>query len=444
MIRYPTKVIARGSFSMSDIVIERVNLPPLPVDLEARVDRVWAEELARNPKATPGELLVAAGLEQADGKLLLRCGLSDYRRFMGTTSPEGVPEEYRHRAIGMLAVTTTADGYVMLGVRSPAIDWPLLRHVVPAGRLQPSELDPYTGVRAEFREELGLTPNDVVGLTCIGVVADQTLGRLNFEFVFRARTSLTAREVLERANVAKSVSEHCQLEPFPWQVDLIRNLLLVDPDGYVPTGWAGLAIALQDEFGNESFPDWTPVHRTYADHVGRRLKMHRVAVTSDPAAHAPQRRELGPLFQGLMANWTHQDRLLWERANTMIAVQAGLFAGAYALRNYPKVMACVFFAGAVLSLALFLIMLRHVAHRDSNSLVMCKTFVALTNDSAIAGETLIQGTPATWRAPVKASYILRSVALFFIVFDFYLIGIVLGWWATPSFLGLPFGWPLHR
>lgn len=442
MIQYPTKVIARGSFSMADIVIERVNLPPLPVDLQACVESVWAEELARNPKATPGKLLVAAGLEEANGKLLLRCGPSDYRNFMGTTSPEGVPEEYRHRAIGMLAVTTTTDGYVMLGVRSPAIDWPLLRHVVPAGRLQPIELDPYTGVRAEFHEELGLNPDDVVGLTCIGVVADQTLGRLNYEFVFRARTSLTARQVLERANTAKSASEHCQLEPFPWQADLIRNLLLVDPDGYVPTGWAGLAIALQDEFGNQAFPDWTPVHRTYAEHVGRRLKMQRI-VTSDPAASASLRRDLGPLFQGLMANWIHQDHLLWERANTMIAVQAGLFAGAYALHSYPKVVACVFLAGAGLSLALFLIMLRHIAHRDANSSAMRKTFVALTKDSAIAGEALVLATPATWRAPVKASYILRGAAIFFIAFDLYLIGIFLGWWATPSFLGLPVGWPLH-
>lgn len=280
MLQYPTKVVARGSFAPADIVVEHVTLPSLPPDIEARVESSWAEELARNPQATPGKLLVAAALEGVRGKLLLRCGTSDYRNFMGTTSSETVPEQYRHRAIGMLAVTTTADGYVLLGVRSPAIDFPLLRHVVPAGRLRPIEQDPYTGIAAEFSEELGLAPEDLLELECIGVVADQTLGRLNFEFVFRAKTSFSARQVLERAKTAKSASEHCQLEPFPWQANLISDLLLADPEGFVPTGWAGLAVALQRDFGPQAFPDWTPVHRTYADHVGERLRMRQPAVKS--------------------------------------------------------------------------------------------------------------------------------------------------------------------
>lgn len=273
MIEYPAKVISRSSFAPSDIVVEHVDLPPLPADLLRRVERIWAEQVARNPKATPGKLLVAAALEEVHGKVLLRCGTSDYRNFMGTTTSETVPEQYRHRAIGMLAVTTTTDGYVLLGVRSPDIDWPLLRHVVPAGRLRPIERDPYTGVTTEFREELGLTTDEVLRLDCIGVVADQTLGRLNVEFVFRAKTSLFARQVLERAKGAQSANEHCQLEPFPWQAEFVRDLLLVDPDAYVPTGWAGLALAVQHDFGLDEFPKWRPVYRSYADHVARRAKM---------------------------------------------------------------------------------------------------------------------------------------------------------------------------
>src|SRR5262245_12236987 len=88
MLFYPTKVIARGSFAQVDILVEHITLPPLPADIQTRVDKVWAEELARHPKATPGELLAAAGLEAVGGKLLLRCGISNYRNFMGTTSSE--------------------------------------------------------------------------------------------------------------------------------------------------------------------------------------------------------------------------------------------------------------------------------------------------------------------------------------------------------------------
>lgn len=444
MLEYPTKVVARGSFVQADIVVEHVTLPNLPRDIAAIVESSWAEELARNPRATSGELLVAAALEEADGKLLLRCGRSDYRNFMGTTSSETVQEEYRHRAIGMLAVTTTVDRYVLLGVRSPTIDWPLLRHVVPAGRLRPIEQDPYTGVRAEFTEELGLEQKDLLELQCIGVVADQTLGRLNFEFVFRARTSLSAREVLKRAKKAKSASEHCQLEPFPWQPNLISDLLLADPEGFVPTGWAGLAVALQSDFGPQAFPDWTPVYRKYADHVGGRLEMRPPVLKTDVTAASPPRRELGPLFQGLMAYWTHQDRLLWERTNTLVAVQAGLFAGVYALKGYPHVMAYALFAGAGLSLALFLVILRHVAHREANDAAMKRVFGAIAADSPVAEHVLQLNVPVTWRAPVKASYILRGAALFFIAFDLYLAGVFLGWWCVPHFMGLPAGWPYRE
>jgi hypothetical protein len=335
----------------------------------------------------------------------------------------------------VLAVTTTSDGYVLIGVRSPSIDWPLLRHVVPAGRLRPIELDPYTGITVEFHEELGLTPEDIIELECIGVVADQTWGRLNIEFVFRAKTRLTAREVLDRAKAAKSVSEHCQLEPFPWQGSLIRDLLFADPNGYVPTGWAGLAVAIQRDFGENEFPDWTPVHRSYADHLGRRLRMCHPAVLSEASTGAPQHPEIGSLFDGMMAYWIHQDQLLWERANTLIAVQAGLFTGAYALSNRPRVMASLLLAGAVLSLALFLVMLRHVAHRDANDVVMHRIFGILADGSPVAGEALMLGAPWTCRAPVKASYILRGAAIFFILFDVYLAGLFFKWWPPLIFFG---------
>lgn len=162
--------------------------------------------------------------------------------------------------------------------------------------------------------------------------------------------------------------------------------------------------------------------------------------TADP--RLPQGRGIGPLFEGLMAYRIHQDNLLWERTNTLIAVQAGLFAGAYALHTYPKVVALVLLAGAILSSFLFLIMLRHVAHRDANDIVMHKIFAVLADGSAVSGEGLRLSVPVMRRAPVKASYLLRGVALFFIVFDLYVAAVFLGCLGPPGFLGLPSHWPV--
>lgn len=277
-MKYPVRLIAEGTFREGEIEICREDLPALPSAVATRVQAIWTRELVLNPNLRNGPLLTARSVEVVDGggRIRLHCGLSNYANFMGTTS-EAVTSEFGdqhcHRAVGFLAVTHTADNRFILGVRSPKIDWGTLRHVVPAGRLRPDQLDPFTGVRKEFEEELGLRSEHITSLVCCGVVADLTYGRLNFEFCFLATTYLMAREVIEYAKGAKSANEHCQLEPFPWQPGFVRELLLADPEGYVPTGWAGVGLCLRQSHDKDSFPDWEPAHRTYEEHMGRRLPM---------------------------------------------------------------------------------------------------------------------------------------------------------------------------
>lgn len=275
---YAVRVVTTGLFREGDVEVCKEELPALPANVTEKVEVIWAKELERNPNLKPGPLLAARSVDAVEGgkRLRLLCGVSNYKNFMGTTHETVAPtimEEHRHRATGFLAVTVTSDGYFLLGVRSPKIDWGNLRHVVPAGRLRPDEKDPFTGIRAEFKEELGLLEADIHDLICVGVVADQTWGRLNYEFCFRAETPLSARQVIERAKAAKSAGEHCQLEPFPWSETFVRDLLLADPEGYVPTGWAGVALCLWYSFGENAFPHWVTVHRTYEEHMGRRLAM---------------------------------------------------------------------------------------------------------------------------------------------------------------------------
>lgn len=275
---YPAQILTVGSFSEKEIEMVKVVADPLPPDAEDRIRDIWGEELKLNANLYSGPMLAAQGIDVIGGtRLRVRCIESEYKYFMGTTH-ESVGSllphsDFVHRAIGFLAVTITADGYVMLGVRSPRIDWPTLRHVVPAGRLTPRQEHPYGGIRDEFKSELGLEPPDISSLECIGVVADLTWRRLNYEFVFFALTSLTFRQVMDRARNARSGSEHVQLEPFPWESSFMREFLLADPDGFVPTGFAGLALCYGVDLSDRDFkaPDWTPAHRTYPEHMGRRL-----------------------------------------------------------------------------------------------------------------------------------------------------------------------------
>ncbi|MEK7542000.1 MAG: hypothetical protein AAB533_04080 [Patescibacteria group bacterium] len=273
-MEYPARIIASGSFEEEDIILVKEAAEPLPVDVEARVGELWGQELKQNPNLYSGPMLVAQRIEVAPDSIRLHCIESEYKNFMGTTHEDVAPmfpDDQLHRAIGFLAVTITDDGYCLLGVRSPKIDWPTLRHMVPAGRLTPRQAHPYGGIRDEFQSELGLEVRDISSLICIGVVADLTWRRLNYEFVFFAHTLLTFRQVMERATSARSGSEHVQIEPFPWDPYFVRELLLADPNGFVPTGFAGMALCVRHVFGVEAMPDWTPAHRTYVEHMGKRL-----------------------------------------------------------------------------------------------------------------------------------------------------------------------------
>lgn len=283
---YPVSVIIdarHGGWLKDDIEVVHEKVRPLPNEVEKKVEAIWAKELERNPNLTNGNLLTARRIETLDGgkRLRLTCGISDYKRFMGTThetvAPH-LPEEHIHRATGFLSVTITSDDYILIGVRSPKIDYGLLRHAVPAGRLRPDENNPFNGLQKEFREELGVEPYEIKSIKCLGIAADKTYGRLNYEFCCRSLITLTADEVITRARKAASAHEHCQLELFPLTMNQRKwsDLLLSDPDGFVPTGWAGLLLYFDkcyDRAPQLGRFDYRSVHRTYEQHMGRRLDM---------------------------------------------------------------------------------------------------------------------------------------------------------------------------
>jgi hypothetical protein len=274
VIDYPVSIVFTGDVSEKDIHLEIVDLPTLPDNLVEQIDLHWESELKLNPDLFSGPLLSPVSVVQEAGQVRLKCGVTDYKTFMGSTSDPTIPEAFRRRAIGVLAVTVSADGFVLVGVRSPRVDWGTLRHVVPAGRLKPSDGSVFRGIEIEFDEELDVNPReDLQSLVCVGLVKDETWGRLNFEFIFMARSLLSATDLIKKAADSKSANEHCQIEAFPWDPDSVGVLLNAEPSGFVPTGWAALAICLRREFGEEVVPLWNPMSVTYEAHMGRRLDM---------------------------------------------------------------------------------------------------------------------------------------------------------------------------
>ena len=152
MIACPVSVIATGDYEPGAIAIRRVALPELPAKIEEFIEAKWQREVELNPRLYSGPILSPAAIRISAEKIEIDCGVSNYRQFMGTTWPE-IPERFRRKALGQMAVTVTSDNRLVIGVRSRSIDWGGLRHALPAGRVQPDEGTPEEAILLEFREE---------------------------------------------------------------------------------------------------------------------------------------------------------------------------------------------------------------------------------------------------------------------------------------------------
>lgn len=239
---YPVQILEDGIWDPKDILIFERQRSPLPTDIAMKIEHRWqmAEKDARQEgcKLTRGGVRAGKSLYSKGQSICLKYVNSDYGNVIGSTHQD-VPEEYQDRFVGFMCVTQTSDGYIVYGVRG-AIDWPYQCHIAPAGRWSLKQASPVAGMVAEFEKELGILPYEIEGLCFIGVVADETQGRKNFEFIFTAQVPLTFAELRKRAFGTKSGSEHVQLLPVRGQD--IKNLITSAPFKWVPTGFAAMAL----------------------------------------------------------------------------------------------------------------------------------------------------------------------------------------------------------
>ena len=256
---YPVRVLHTGTWLPDDILIFERPFVPFPAQVKQKVECRWmlAEVMAQRQGVvmTRGTVRAGSSLYVKNDKLCLKYGTSDYGNAIGSTHPD-VPEYHQHRFVGFMCVTCTSDGFLVYGVRG-AIDWPYQCHVAPAGRWSTKQESPVAGIKAEFKEELGVHPDEILDLQCIAVIADDTIGRMNFEFVFTANVLLTFTELRQRAFSAKSKSEHVQL--LPVGIEDVETLIMSAPYKWVPTGFAGMALRSRRSTNSASVVDWTSV-----------------------------------------------------------------------------------------------------------------------------------------------------------------------------------------
>ncbi len=151
----------------------------------------------------------------------------------------------------------------------------------------------------------------------------------------------------------------------------------------------------------------------------------------------PRTEGQGSLYEALMAHVLHQDRLVWDVSQVLIAVQGGVLLAGYSLRPHWLSVA-ILLLGAFLTLLLLALVRKHELDRDINRRVMDRLAESLLPDS-LKGELRQPNTtepivrisaPAS-HSHMRGRFILRSVIYMLIAID---IGFAILIYFTPDYL----------
>lgn len=184
-------------------------------ELEVATQSHWEAALLARPKMFDGPVWCVRSFEVRPRgcgarELQLRLQLSSFKYVLYTHfSDEGkrLPADKRCGACGLMAITETSDGALLLGQRSQAVgSMPGYWHFVPAGHVDTTEFG--TVLKEELLEETGVGWENVVSANLMALLDTGAEQGHKFEFTFYLKLSLTAAEVLERYRLAEDRGEH--------------------------------------------------------------------------------------------------------------------------------------------------------------------------------------------------------------------------------------------
>lgn len=147
-------------------------------------------------------------------------GPTNYRDFVGTNlfhhdRLDDFGWERFSNPIGTTATLITSDGLICYGRRSAKVSYHA-KHVHTFGgafeeadRLPDGSIDPFASVAREIAEELAIARDELIDLTCVGLVRDKEIYQP--ELLFEASLPFSYEEVVARWHTAEGKNEHDSL-----------------------------------------------------------------------------------------------------------------------------------------------------------------------------------------------------------------------------------------
>ena len=247
----PVNLLRAGDWPPGRVTVRWVADGRLRVPVvEAAIDAAWAAAAAR-----PGVVLFDGPMcrteswHATDDRLDLVLSPGSYKPFVGTNMahPEFADRygtDVMANPVGVSPALLTADGYLMLGRRSPRLAYYPGRVHPFAGAMEPTDADPFAAVRRELAEELAMADGEVVDLRCTGVAEDPSLRQA--ELIFAATTT-RPRAVVE-AHLDRA--EHAGTWAVRAEADAVAAAIADGVGTLTPVGLASLLLWGRLAFGD--------------------------------------------------------------------------------------------------------------------------------------------------------------------------------------------------
>ncbi|MCC7291286.1 MAG: hypothetical protein IT449_04385 [Phycisphaerales bacterium] len=257
----PFVVQAFGRYAASQVTQAWHDAPRRsPPQVEALIAQTWerkcAEAMEKGVLLYNGELARLLRCQASPTSLHLDLGPGCYRDFVGTNLHHAAEvasygDDCLGNPCGVSSNVITADGFLLLGRRNDRVAYhPGCLHpfggALEADDRAAQRFDLFSAARRELCEELRLTPDEIRGLTCIGLVRDREM--LQPEFLFDAVLTLSLSDVLARFDPLAQHQEHARLEScFDLPEEVIPFLSRSQP--IAPIGEGGLLLHGRHEWG---------------------------------------------------------------------------------------------------------------------------------------------------------------------------------------------------
>jgi len=221
-------------------------------EVEAAIEYAWDHALRRpGVHLFDGPMCRLESWTAGDDCLDLVLSPTSYRIFLGTNMShpeltERFGADVMANPVGLSPALLSADGHLLMGRRNASVAYYPNRVHPFAGAMEPTDADPFAGVRRELREELSFTPQDIAEIRCLGMTEDLRLRQP--EPIFAVTSTLTLAEIESRLDR----TEHHAIWAVPATQAGVESGL-VHHEQLTPVGVAALLLWGRVTFGDKWF-----------------------------------------------------------------------------------------------------------------------------------------------------------------------------------------------